>query len=137
MKRITTIEIGGKEYPMKFSIEAMKAICEKYGSLENMVDVLGKSDYVDIVDAILWIEELLIRQGCAYKNEFEHDVPPETNSPIVDGKYVPLTAEQLALGIDMADIAELKVKIFETMGLGRKNEISVKAKDDKKNDETT
>ena len=45
MKRITTIEIGGKEYPMKFSIEAMKAICEKYGSLENMVCLLYTSAF--------------------------------------------------------------------------------------------
>lgn len=36
MSRISYIEIGGKKYPLSFSLMAQKSIASKHGTLENL-----------------------------------------------------------------------------------------------------
>ena len=138
MKRTVLINIGGKDYPMRFSIGAAKAISEKYGDLEKMVDNLSSSVGADSIDTIIWIVELLIKHGCAYKNMFEKNEPIPEGAPVENGIYIPATQEEIEIGTDLQGFEEIKNKIYETIQGGKKQEIEVETKDKKKkNVETT
>lgn len=129
-KRTVYIEIGGKEYPLRFSIGASKAIAEKFGSFEEMTEKIKSDGNAEAIEAIVWIMALLVEQGCAYKNLFESDVPKPDNAPVKDGKYIPITKEYLEIGMDLSDMAEIKTKIFEALSGGKKRDIKSKVKDD-------
>ena len=132
MDRTVYIEIAGKQYPMRFSVGASIAITKKYGSLQNMANNLKRGDDVDeekAFEPIIWMAETLIRQGCAYKNLFEPDLPLPENAPVKDGKYIPITAEDLEIALDMADMGEITQKIFAAIGSGNKKEIHAKEKE--------
>ena len=103
MANITDIIIAGKRYPMRYSIAAGKAITKKFGGLKDMGEAMfsGKED--EALEAVTWVTELLIQQGCAYKNLYEADQPFPEDAPVVDGKYVPLTQEQLEIALDIGD----------------------------------
>ena len=130
MDRTTYIDIGGKQYPMRFSLGATIQIGEKYGDLTKMSEYLTKSeDLKKQIEVIEWILELLIKQGCAYKNLFEKDVPVPDDAPVdEEGKYIPPDKEMLELGID---IIEAKEKIFECIGKGSRRQIETKEKKEK------
>ena len=132
MDRTVYIEIAGKQYPMRFSVGASIAITKKFGSLQNMANNLKRGDDVDegkAFETIIWMAEVLIRQGCAYKNLFEPDLPLPENAPVKDGKYIPITAEDLEIALDMADMGEITQKIFAAIGSGNKKEIHAKEKE--------
>ena len=132
MDRTVYIEIAGKQYPMRISVGASIAITKKYGSLQNMANNLKRGDDVDeekAFETIIWMAEVLIRQGCAYKNLFEPDLPLPENAPVKDGKYIPITAEDLEIALDMADMGEITQKIFAAIGSGNKKEIHAKEKE--------
>ena len=138
MDRTVYIEIAGKQYPMRFSVGASIAITKKFGSLQNMANSLKNGDDVNeekVFESIIWILETLIRQGCAYKNLFESDLPVPENAPVKDGKYVPLTTENLEIALDIADMGEITQKIFAVIGSGNKKEIHTKEKENGKKNE--
>lgn len=138
MDRTVYINIGGKEYPMRFSLGASKAISQKFGSMEKMADKMQGTDEVEAIDSIIWILELFIRQGCAYKNLFEKNVPASKNAPVDNGEYVPLNAEAIELGIDLMGLKDVKEKIYATITGGEYRKIDAEAKNDaEKNAETT
>lgn len=137
MDRTVYLTLGGKEYPMRFSLGASMKISEKYGSLGKISDALTDMDEKRALDTIADIVELLINQGCAYKNLFEKDMPVPENAPVVEGKYVGLTKEDLYLAIDFSDIPELRTKIMQTIVGGTKPKILTQEKDKEKNAETT
>ena len=87
MNRITYIKIAGKSYPMSFSLGASKKIVEKYGSAEKMKSSLAKAKDAEKIDIVIDMMDLLISQGCAYKNYFEKDIPAPEDAPIVEGKW--------------------------------------------------
>ena len=138
-KRMAYIEIAGKEYPVRFSLGASKAITEKFGSLEGMTKEMVSEGNKDAIGIVIWILQLLIAQGCAYKNTFEADIPKPENAPVKDGKYIPLTAEELEIGMELSELKDIKGSIFEALGAGRRQEIQTKEKGgkDQKNAETT
>lgn len=135
MDRTVYIEIGDKVYPMRFSLGAAKKLCEKYGSLDKMANTITregvKDNTEDTLDAITWILDLLIKQGCAYKNLFEADIPAPANAPVVDGKYTPPTPEILDTGLGIWEMRELQEKIFQTLGVGNRREVEAAVKQDK------
>lgn len=138
MDRTTYIEITGKQYPMRFSVGASIAITKKFGSLQKMADNLKSEDGVDeakTFETIIWMTETLIRQGCAYKNLFESDLPIPEGAPVENGKYMPITAEKLEIGIDVADLGEITKKIFATIGSGERKEIQTQEKENSKKNE--
>lgn len=138
MDRTVYIEIAGKQYPMRFSVGASIAITKKFGSLQNMANSLKNGDDVNeekTFETIIWMTETLIRQGCAYKNLFESDLPIPENAPVKDGKYVPITAENLEIALDIADMGEITQKIFAAIGSGNKKEIHTKEKENGKKNE--
>ena len=131
MDRTRYIDIAGKEYPMRFSLGVSLAITEKYGSLDGMVKkVEDTKNETEVFKTVIWLLEIFIRQGCAYKNLFEPDVPVPENAPVRDGKYIPLTSEEIAIGMETNDLGEATKKIFEVISGGSKRE--VKEKEDKK-----
>lgn len=126
MSRITYVTIAGKNYPMSFSLGASKKIIEKYGGAEKMKTALEKAKDAQKIDMITELLELLIAQGCAYKNYFEKDIPAPDNSPVVDGKWAPLPREALEIAVGVYDVKELSDKILECVGNGSKKEIELK-----------
>lgn len=122
MERIQTVEIGGKEYPMIMSLAATEQINKKYGSVQKMLEKLSDMEGRD--EAYAEVLELLIRQGCEYKNVFEGDIPPGENAPVKDGKYTPIEKEKIMLGIERRRIGEITKKLCYTAGLAVQNEIS-------------
>lgn len=127
MSRITYATIAGKNYPMSFSLGASKKIIEKYGSAERMKTSLENAKDSQKIDMVTELLELLIAQGCAYKNYFEKDIPAPDNSPVVDGKWTPLPREALEIAVGIYDIEELSDKISECVGNGSKKEVETRS----------
>lgn len=128
MERCTYIEIAGRSYPMTFSLGATKRIVAKYGSTEKMkkaLNVKGEEDKkLDLVTEML---ELLISQGCAYKNYFEKDLPAPENAPIINGKWEPVPKEIIEIAIGITDVDEMVKKISECINTGNKKEVEGKS----------
>lgn len=135
MDRTVHLEIGNRNYPMRFSLGAAKRITEKFGSMDKMMKCMDDEDKA--METVIWIVDLLVRQGCAYKNLFEPDMPAEEMDPVVDGTYIPATVEQIEVGIDLVNMRDVMAKIFQTMGQGKKQEIEIEEKEKRKNARTT
>lgn len=133
MERCVYINIGGKEYPMRMTLLAREEIHKKYGSISEMLKEFKKEE--TCITTYLDVTHLLITQGCEYKNVFEKDVPHPENAPVKDGKYIPLTREEIGIGLDGRKVEEIVDKIAEAAGLSRKTEISGKSTS-KKNEKT-
>lgn len=141
MERCVFVEIAGKQYPMSFSLGATKKIIGKFGSTQNMMKKLKKDqekgneenmklsdrDSLEALETISFILEILIAQGCAYKNYFEKDLPAPVNAPIEDGKWIPLPKEALDIAIQIADTKKIVEKISECVNQGSKKKIEAKA----------
>lgn len=127
MKRLTYIEIVGKIYPMSFSLMATKKIAQKYGSVKDFLKNINTEESEEkTISVISEVLELLISQGCAYKNYFEKDVPAPDNAPIIDGKWTPLPKEALEIALGISDLAIAADKIAECMDAGEKKEVEGK-----------
>ena len=141
MERCVFVEIAGKQYPMSFSLGATKKIIGKFGSTQNMMKNLKKTqekgneenmelsdrDSLEALETISFILEILIAQGCAYKNYFEKDLPAPVNAPIEDGKWIPLPKEALDIAIQIADTKKIVEKISECVNQGSKKKVEAKA----------
>lgn len=113
MKRTHYIEIAGKNYPIRFGIGATKKLTERCGDVSKIADSLLKDgSAAEQIDTVVWFLEILINSGCAYKNMFEKDIPAEENDPVVDGKWIPLTAEEIEIGLDITEINKIKAAIM-------------------------
>lgn len=128
MNRIVCVEIAGKQYPMSFSLMAAKKVAEKYGNIERMIDSLEMREGIKAktIEEITDLLELLIAQGCAYKNYFEKDVPVKDTDPVIDGKWTPLPREALEIAVGVGDLEELGDKISECISKGKKKELDTK-----------
>lgn len=128
MSRIAYIEIVGKNYPMSFSLMAAKKIAAKNGNVEKLLDNIrnDKGTTPAVVDSLVDILELLISQGCAYKNYFEKDVPVKENDPVIDGKWTALPREALEIAVSISDIDQVADKIAECVNGSQKKEIEAK-----------
>lgn len=127
MERCTYIEIAGRSYPMTFSLGATKRIVAKYGSTEKMKKALNaKGEEDKKLDLVTEMLELLISQGCAYKNYFEKDLPVPENAPIINGKWEPVPKEIIEIAIGITDVDEIVEKISECINTGNKKEVESK-----------
>lgn len=133
---ITGIMIGGKEYPMSFSVGAQKAIIKEFGGLENLMNILMDQQDEKSADAMIKSVAILTAQGCAYKNYFEKDLPVPQNAPVVEGKWVPPTEEEIEVGLSFGK--DTMLDIAACIGGGSKQQIEAEIKNDKeKNQEAT
>lgn len=135
MNRLTYMEIAGKNYPLSFSLGACKAIAKKFGSIEKMGEALEDIEGINegTIDDITYILSVLIAQGCAYKNIFEKDFPIEENAPVEDGKYIPLSPEELEIGVGLMGTSEIIAAISGCMNKSKETEIEAKPVEKRKN----
>jgi hypothetical protein len=68
------IQLGGKEYPIRFNTVAMKAIQDKYGNVQNL------DAHLRDLDEIYWILSLLINEGFKY-NAIQLNIPAQQVTP--------------------------------------------------------
>lgn len=131
MGKITYVKIAGKNYPMSFSLGATKKLIAKYGSVEKMKSQLSKpGKEAEKLDAIVDMLELLIAQGCGYKNYFDSDIPAPDDAPVINGKWTPIPKEAIEIAVDVFDAEELVNSIIECVEGGSKKD--VEGKPDKK-----
>jgi hypothetical protein len=135
MDKTVYVEIAGKNYPMRFSLGAAKEINKKYGSLEKMQESLTSEE--DAIDVAAFLMELLIRQGCAYKNIFEKDMPIPDGAPVKNEEYIPLNTEQIMVSLELAELGTYKEKIYATVSRGQVQEVVTKETEKGKNADTT
>lgn len=134
MGKIARIKIAGKNYPMSFSLMAQKKMVEKYGGMEKVFEKMsGDLNEMAGIEMISEIMELLISQGCAYKNYFEKDLPKEKDDPVYDGEWVPLPKEGIEIALGINDYDEIISKIQECIGIGKTQEFETTEKDTGKN----
>lgn len=136
MNPMVYVDIAGKRYPMRFSTGAIRAVSERYGGLEEMSKLMqgADDDMGKSIDVLQFMMATLIAQGCAYKNLFDAAMPAPEDAPVVDGKYIPLTEDELSVALDFRDFEMYQSKVFETMRIGQTQTIEAEAKNKKKNE---
>lgn len=125
MERCTYFEIAGKIYPLRMTLLAEEKIREKYGSINGMCEKMGSEK--ECITTYLDVMELLIAQGCAYKNTFEKDLPAPKGSAIENGEYKALDRNHLSVALGKEDIPRVVDAIVITAGLSKKTEINAKS----------
>lgn len=124
MDRLCEIEIGGIKYPLNFSVKAARLVDEKFGSLDNVSGVYGKS--VDMKTTLYnqsWLLYLLMEQGAEYIK-------------LVDGKDVNLpNIDDFEVLIGVLDMKVVQEALFECIGISLTPTVEVET--DPKNAETT
>lgn len=109
MINIEYVKIGKFEYPVCFSFAASKALIQKYGSAEALSKKLStlKDNQIEGMDLMIDMLELLIAQGCRYKNIIDEGMPLNEKAHIKDGKYIPIDKEKIELSLDINEIAKI------------------------------
>ena len=125
MKRIVEIKIGNETYPLNFSIKAGKMVAEKYGSLEALFsDIEEGGTTVETFDKVIYLVELMMEQGHAYKEKLGEKSPK------------PLSAEDLELLLDFNQIGEVMSTISGGIIAGNTREVETEEVKDP-NEKTT
>jgi len=120
MKTPNYVFLGGKRYPLRFSLYASKEITEKYGTMENALKKIKNSqkngNQSETIGIIVDLAECMIRNGCEYCNVFGWK--PSADDPVDEnGKMMPLTANKIMLlcGVDgIQDLFNAVTKTIET-----------------------
>lgn len=122
---MVTINLAGKDYPMRFSTNAAKKIAAKHGDINEFLSSMSGKGLSDetALDELVEVVEILIYQGCAYKNYFEKDMPVKETDPVIDGKWTPLPKEALDIVIEYADWTVLAGKIVMCITKDKKGNI--------------
>lgn len=133
--KIEFIELEGKRYPLSFSLSTSSEITNRYKNLHALQYML-KSDKTPLskkVDVLCVVIAAMMYSGCQYYNAFRKQ--PYDKAPIDDdGKFVPLTAEQVSLVLvpNEENIAYLTAKIESCFSSSSKRELSGAVKNTKK-----
>ena len=131
MDRTVYISVGGKNYPMRKTIGATRRITEKFGGIGNIPELVDQASDTERLKIFTDLLEILIAQGCAYKNLFEKDLPVPEDAPVVNGEYIPVTSEELEVGLDIDDADMIMDKITECFSAGGKKTIGSEEKEAK------
>ena len=111
-ERSSLITIGGEQYEMILTTRATKAISNRYGGLDNLVDKLMKSENMEMaLDEIIWLITLLCNQSIEIHNLRNSD------------KKQLLTEETVELLTSPGELAEYKDAITEAMLKGTKRNV--------------
>lgn len=131
MKRTVYLNLAGKNYPLNFSLGACKVITKELGSLEKMEEALSEGLDSDTIDKIILILQVLIAQGCAYKNLFEIDagIPVDVENPALneEGRFKALSKEEIEMLIGFDDIDNIVQAIGACVGTSTEQEVEAKA----------
>lgn len=125
--RTGEIVIHGKRYPMRMTLGATKAIAKLSQKLKDNVG--------DEVDVFIKMLEILIYQGCAYKNLFESDLPVLEDAAYQDGKYIPISADEIEIALDggAEGIEVIRNAVMQVILDGNQTNVGTKSKTKTKN----
>jgi len=131
MKTPNYIFLGGKRYPLRFSLYASKEITEKYGSMEIALKKIKESqktgNQAETIGIIVDLAECMIRNGCEYCNVFGWK--PSTDDPIDEnGKMIPLSGNQIMLLCGVSGIQDLFEAVAKTIESDQDKKISTISK---------
>ncbi len=109
-----SISICGREYPLRFSLRVVKACESRYGSMDQMLEViqLGKTEgHTNVVDEFLWLLRSMLDSGVRYArfNGIPCEDPPDED-----------------VLLDVLDLKSLQGTLFSAMA--GDNERTVEAK---------
>lgn len=105
--RTARIEIEGREHLLCFSARVVRAVTERYGSVEAIDGALSGSEPVRALDEAVWLLATMMDGGARYAKLNDIDNPPA------------LTADELLDVLDISDFGRLKDKIAETITNGK------------------
>lgn len=112
--RTTKITINGREYPLCYSVRAMRSIIERFGDIQTMIDAMTKGDQIKMADTTVWVASVLIDAGARYARLNGMEAPE------------PLDENSLNDICNMADYANIRAKVMEALTLGIKADVEVK-----------
>ncbi|MBR5816984.1 MAG: hypothetical protein IKY38_06115 [Anaerotignum sp.] len=119
--RTGKIEVNGNEYLLCFSLRAVRACTERYGSVEKIFDALNDKSEVKQLDESLWLLATMMDCGARYAKEEGIENPS------------PLDVDALYDTIDLADMFKIKTAVVDTIASG--NDRNVETEPDKKKKE--
>lgn len=107
---MATIKLD-KERELKFNLNALKKIKEKYGSLDKMQEKLTAKtdDPLDVIDDIIWLLTLLANQPIIEKNmDIKRGIAQGKEEQLLDEEYI-------GLKFDIKDMLGQKQNIFAAL----------------------
>ena len=123
MERITEFEIGGRSFPLNFSVRAAELFAERYGDVSEIGKAFEGENTAKMLSEFTWILFVLIEQGCAYKNLVENE---NLDAP---------TFDDLKVIVGLQDLLARRDELMRAIVSGM--ETTVEAEVDSKNAETT
>lgn len=126
MNRIVYLELAENErYPMVFTLSAVRAVRDNWQDIPGLFKaVKAESQGLDF-KSLLFCIETLVKQGCAYMNAFQHDMPTVPGIPLTKrGYYKPISAEEIAARLKVGQISTLIDLIVETYEKGAETTIN-------------
>lgn len=137
MSKLTYMNIQGKVYPMSFSLMATKILTERHGDIQKYFSSLQNTeDTAKNLEIVAELLEVMISQGCAYKNYFEKDVPRRANDAVDDtGKFIPLSKDAILCGLEIDDVEYCVKKIQECMEKSNKRILNTVPTQKQKNED--
>ena len=124
-QRTTTIELGGKEYEMLLTTDAMIEIADKFGSVEEVAEKLKAGTLADQVKLLRWLIALLINQGIKRKNFETGNCDAE------------ISEEYVGVMTDVPSLSAMQNTMLEAMvkGLGKNIQNEIEGEKNSKNPE--
>ncbi|MFR5876323.1 MAG: hypothetical protein ACLUFN_07525 [Eubacterium sp.] len=115
-------KIGGKFYPLVFSLGAKKQVKQIYGTLARIKLYSQSQEHTELetvessaagIDVVTTLAEIMIKQGVAYKNHFEKDYKIRPNSAADEnGVWYGISKEEIEAVITDEEFNSLSDKIF-------------------------
>ncbi|BCI60850.1 hypothetical protein [Solibaculum mannosilyticum] len=116
-KNVPTVTLGGQEFELAFTTEAMLQFSKKYGGVENAGKMMQEGDAEEKIRVMIWIITLMINQGIEKQNMLNL----LTGSPEKPRRLV--TEQIVRVLLPLNDIRELKQKIMTAICIGMGREI--------------
>ena len=119
--RLTSIVIGGKEYPLMLNVYATKKIIEKYGGLTEVGEKMKDASYAEQLESVLWLLTTLINAGIMYCNYKTGEKNPSITQELVESLSVP------------SDFTDYRDAVFTAMNKGAERHVRSEEDIDSKN----
>lgn len=120
--RTAKVSIDGREHLLCFSVRVLRAVVDRYGSVEGLYAATSTEDQAKNLDEALWQLAAMMDAGARYA----------VLEGLPNGK--PLTQEQLYDACDISDFFEIRMAVQRTITSGVSPSLQV---DDSKNREAT
>lgn len=131
MRYLNYVWIGDKKYPLSFSLFGAQKLIEKYGSIEEAMEKVEKSEnQAERLAITADYAECLIQNGCEYCNEF--GMADYKGAPKENGILVPINARKILLLCGINNFKPLMEAIRKTVNSDQKKKINAVQKNNSK-----